>query len=342
MELRQLEYFVAVAEEGGFTRAAERVHISQSGVSAQVKALERELGAELFERSSRIARLTTAGAAALPHARRALDAATALRQSVDDVTGLLRGRLTAGMVTGCEVTPWFAALAAFHQEHPGIDIDLREDNSDRLVAGVLAGTVDIALVGTAGEPPRELASDVIVSEGLSAVVPPDHPLARNAGGRAVTPAELTAYPLVCLPEGTGVRTVLDRSCAAAGLRPTIVLAASAPGAVVDLGRRGLGVAVLSDSMAAAYPGLRAVPIDGITVPAVLALVRRPKPTPATAALLTHCRQTFADGTRPTAAGRDPGRKHAAAGRSLDQPATAADPRQAIPTADATTPDRYRE
>src|SRR4051812_40147525 len=101
MELRQLEYFVAVAEEANFTRAAARVHISQSGVSAQIRTLETELGAALFDRSGRVARLTEAGAAALPYARAALEAAADLRQSIDDVQGLLRGQLVVGMVTGC-------------------------------------------------------------------------------------------------------------------------------------------------------------------------------------------------------------------------------------------------
>src|SRR3954454_13743447 len=113
MELRQLEYFVAVAEEANFTRAAERVNISQSGVSAKIRALETALEAELFDRSTRAARLTAAGTAALPHARATLHAADALRQAVDDVSGLVRGRLTVGMVTACEVTPLFDALAAF-------------------------------------------------------------------------------------------------------------------------------------------------------------------------------------------------------------------------------------
>src|SRR3954449_11857480 len=113
MELRQLEYFLAVAEEANFTRAAQRVHISQSGVSAQVRALETELGAELIDRSGRVARLTEAGTAAVPYARSALDAAAALREGADAATGLSRGRLAVGMVTGCEVTPLFAAVAAF-------------------------------------------------------------------------------------------------------------------------------------------------------------------------------------------------------------------------------------
>src|ERR1700749_2491129 len=104
MELRQLEYLVAVAEEASFTRAAGRVHISQSGVSAQVRQLERELGATLIDRLSRSVRLTDAGTAALPQARAALAGGAAVPQSVDEVRGLVRGRLFFGMVTACTVT----------------------------------------------------------------------------------------------------------------------------------------------------------------------------------------------------------------------------------------------
>src|SRR5690606_24467823 len=136
MELRQLEYFVAVAEERNFTRAAERVHVSQSGISAQIRQLERELGATLFDRSTRTVTLTPAGRAALDHARAARAAAAAVDQAVSDVTGLLRGRPTVGMVIGCTLTPLFDALAAFHRAHPGVELSLWEDNSDRLVDGV--------------------------------------------------------------------------------------------------------------------------------------------------------------------------------------------------------------
>src|SRR5215217_7944150 len=98
MDLRQLEYFVAVAEEASFTRAAERVHISQSGVSAQVKQLERELGAELIDRTSRAATLTPAGKAALEPARAALASAGAVRRAVDEINDVIRGELVLGMV----------------------------------------------------------------------------------------------------------------------------------------------------------------------------------------------------------------------------------------------------
>jgi DNA-binding transcriptional LysR family regulator len=291
MELRQLEYFLAVAEEANFTRAAERVHISQSGVSAQIRALENELGASLFDRSGRVARLTDAGAAALPWARAALDAATDLRQAVDEVRGLVRGHLTIGMVTGCEVAPLFAALAAFHAEHPAIELELVEDNSDHLVAAVRTGAIDLALVGVAGAPPEHLAAQVIVSEGLVALAPPG---SAPAGSPSVSLTELTAYRLVTLPEGTGIRAVLDEACVAAGLTPDVALAASAPAAVAELAARGLGVAVLSASMAATFPRLTAVPIDGAGIAALLALVWRPQTSQAVAALLPHCRTAFAE------------------------------------------------
>jgi DNA-binding transcriptional LysR family regulator len=307
MELRQLEYFVAVVEEANFTRAAERVHISQSGVSAQVRQLERELGAELIDRSTRTATLTPAGAAALGPARAALAAADAVRQAVDDVNGLLRGRLALAMVTACTVTPLFDALAAFHRAHPGVEVELSEDTSDEMVAQVRAGLVDIALIGAAGDPPGDLESLVIVREGLVALALSDHPLvrpprARSGSRRSVTLAQLVAHPLVCLPPGTGIRTVLDRACAARDLTPTVALQATAPDAVVDLALRGLGVGILSASMTAALGpgdrGLTSTPVTGVGIDAVLALVWRPGANPALTELLRHLRTAFG---LPTAA-----------------------------------------
>jgi DNA-binding transcriptional LysR family regulator len=288
MDLRQLQYFVAVAEEANFTKAAERVHITQSGVSAQIRQFEKELGAELFDRTSRMVRLTDAGAAALPHARQALAAAEAVRRTIADVTGLVRGRLRLGMVTGCTVTPLFAALASFHQAFPRIEVALSEANSDLLIEDVRAGNVDIALVGAAGAMPADLASVTIVSEGLVALVPEGHALAAK---EEVKLRRLCAYPLLCLPPGTGIRSVLDQACAAQGIRPNIALQATAPGAVADLAARGMGVAVLSVSTAD-HPELTAVPITDVDVPALLGLVWRKEENTVLRALLPHCRRAF--------------------------------------------------
>ncbi|GAB2494119.1 LysR substrate-binding domain-containing protein [Streptosporangium sandarakinum] len=290
MELRQLEYFVAVAEERSFTRAAERVHISQSGVSAQIRRLERELGAELFDRSARVATLTVAGKAALEHARAALAAAGAAGRAVGEVTGLVRGRLTAGMVVGCTVTPLFEALAAFHRAHPGVEISLLEDGSDRLVEGVRTGALDLALAGTAALP-EGLETLTVVGERLVAAVPADHAL---AGRPRTTLAELCAHPLVCMPPGTGVRTVFDRACAARGLEPAVTLQASAPDAIADLAARGLAVAVLSASMTEHHRDrLVALPLDDVETPALLVLVWKSTSNPAVRELLAHARRAFA-------------------------------------------------
>jgi DNA-binding transcriptional LysR family regulator len=288
MELRQLEYLVAVADEANFTRAAERLRVSQPGVSAQIRQLERELGAELIDRSGRTATLTTAGEAALKHARAALGSVLAVRQAVDEVTSVVRGRLRIGMVTACTVTPLFDALAKFHSAHPGVEIALIEDNSDRLIDRVRAGLLDLALVATAGAPPAELHSLSIVSDGLVAAVPPDHPL---AGRPRTTLADVAAYPVICLPKGTGIRAVFDLACAEAGLLAEIALQASAPDAIANLAARGLGVAVLSESVVTGDRGLTALVIEDVAIPAVLALVWTAT-SPALGELLVRCRAAF--------------------------------------------------
>jgi DNA-binding transcriptional LysR family regulator len=289
-ELRQLRTFVAVAEERNFTRAAERVHISQSGVSAQIRQLERELGAELFDRSARTATLTVAGKAALEHARAALASADAVGQAVSEVTGLIRGRLTVGMVIGCTVTPLFDALAAFHRAHPGVEISLLEDNSDQLVERVRAGTLHLGLVGTAAPAPEGLEALTVVAEPLVVAVPAGHPLARR---RRVTLADVVAHPVVCMPPGTGVRTVLDQACAGQNLRPAVALEVSAADAIADLAGRGLAAAVLTESMAARHSDrLTARPIDDVRTSVLLALVWKGGHSPAVRALLRHCRQAL--------------------------------------------------
>jgi DNA-binding transcriptional LysR family regulator len=195
------------------------------------------------------------------------------------------------MVTACMVTPLFDALAAFRLAHPGVEISLSEDNSDRLVEGVRSGDPDIALVGVAGAPPEGLRSITIVSERVVAVVPAGHPLGRRQ--RQATLADVCAEPIICLPAGTGIRTVFDDACSVAGIRPTIALQAAAPGAVAELAARGLGVAILSQSTAPADDDrLRTVLIVDIPTPSLLALVWTTTENPALQALLRCCRDSF--------------------------------------------------
>jgi DNA-binding transcriptional LysR family regulator len=290
MELRQLEYLVAVAEQANFTRGAERAHVSQSGISAQIRQLERDLGADLFDRSSRSVALTAAGEAAIGHARAALAAAGALRQAVDEVNGLVRGQLTVGMVTACTVAPLFDALSAFHLAYPGIGITLAEDHSDRLVEHVRSGSADLALIGAAGDLPEGVGGQIVISEHLVAAVPAGHTL---AGRPEVGLAELAGYPIISMPVGTGVRAVFDQACAEGSLRPDVALQASAPSAVADLAVRGLGVAIFSATMAASYSDrLTAVPIASVGTPSLLALVWSNSPSVALREFLRYIREAF--------------------------------------------------
>lgn len=246
MDLRQLEYFVAVAEEGSFTAGARRVHISQSGVSAQIRQLERELGQALLRRTSRSVGLTDAGESFLPHARAAIAAAASARAAVDELAGLVRGHVDVGMVNGCALPVLAELLAAFHTRHPAIELSLVEADSVDLVAAVHRGELDLALIGAAGGPTAGLQAIVIDDEPVVAAVAPDHPLATK---RSLTLRTLLDQPLISLPRGTGVRTALEEGAAAIAREPLVVFQASALGMVAQLAARGLGVGILPESVA---------------------------------------------------------------------------------------------
>jgi DNA-binding transcriptional LysR family regulator len=294
MELRQLEYFIAVAGEENFTRAAKRVHISQSGVSAQIRKLELELdlGATLFDRSGRTATLTAAGAAALEHVRSVFASLDAVRQAVNEVTGLIEGQLVVGMITGCTVQGLFDTLADFHRDHPGIAITLVEDNSGPLTERVRSGELDLALIGTAGAPPAGLGALVLTSEPIVAAVPFDHLLSTQD---RITLLELSAFPIVCMPEGTAPRAMFDQACATNAVKPKVELQASAPDAVADLAVRGLGVAILTESMFANHKDrLKALVIDDVVGTVGLALIWTTSRSPALEEFLLRSREAFVD------------------------------------------------
>ena len=309
MELHQLEYFVAVAEEASFTRAASRVHVAQPGVSAQVRRLESELGQQLLDRSGRSVRLTEVGSAVLPFARAALDAVANARLAVDDLAGLVRGQVTVGMVSGCALPALAELLAGFHDRHPGVAIALVEDNSDRLVDRLRDGRLDLALIGWAEQTPADIDSVVLVDEELVAVVAPGHPLAgtgtgagtgagagARAGAGAITIRQLRDLPLVSLPRGTGVRAALDAACAAAGFTPRIVFEASALPMVVELAGRGLGLAVVPASIPNG-PGILRLTDPQLRSRLELAWPSAPAANPAARALFEQAR-TLGPAGRP--------------------------------------------
>ena len=153
------------------------------------------------------------------------------------------------MVTACTIVTLFDVLADFHQRYPGIEVALNEDSSDLLIDGVLSGRFDIALLGTAVDLPAGIESEIVADEALVAAVPIGHPL---GGVQSIPLANLAPYPLITLPTGAGVRTAFDTACAAAGVKVQVTLEASAPDVIAGLSERGLGVAILSETMASAH------------------------------------------------------------------------------------------
>jgi DNA-binding transcriptional LysR family regulator len=284
MELHQLEYLVAVAEEASFTKAAARVHVAQPGVSAQIRRLERELGHELFDRSGRSVRPTEACAAVLPLARAALSAVAEIGAVADELRGVMRGHVAVGMMTSCPPDVITGALAAFHEHHPGLDITLIEAPSADLLAGLREGALDLAVIGFASLPARGIHAEIINDDVLVAAVNGHHALASRT---SMSLRMLVDLDLICLPRGSGIRAGLDEGCAAARLQARVALEASNPEVVADLAALGLGVAVLPESYACTRDDLHLVRLSRPTLRARVGVVWRAdgRLSPAASALI---------------------------------------------------------
>lgn len=269
MEIGQLRYFVAVVDHGSFTAAAQRLHVSQSGISAQLAKLERELGHDLLVRGPRNVRLTHAGQALLPRARDAIRAIEGVRQSADELSDLIQGHVRLGMIAGCTIPGFLDAVATFHREHPGVSVELVEDTSDRLQQRTLAGELDLGLISHAGPVLDGLAAESVSNERLAVITPADHRLA----GAEPRLRDLHEETVLCIPPGTGIRTAFEQSCARVGLEAQVDLSGSNPETLLGLTARGLGVCVLAGSMARGT-ALVATTIVDAEVRAGLALVVR--------------------------------------------------------------------
>ena len=243
MELRHLEYFVAVAEERNFTRGAARLHIVQSAVSAAVKTLERELGAALLDRNSKRVLLTEAGTALLPYARAALDAARDAQDAVDEVRGGLRGTLRIGTMTSIRLIDMPALLGEYHRRHPGVQLrtSAAPSGSKGLIEALAERRLDLAFVSQPGPSPSGIAVRDLASSVLDLVVAADDPL---AGQSTVSLPQLADRDFIDSPVGYGNRAVADRAFEAAGLRRNVSIEISDIATGAAYVRHGLGVALL--------------------------------------------------------------------------------------------------
>lgn len=256
MELRQLEHFVALAEEKHFTRAAKRVHIVQSGLSASIRALETELGTKLFDRTTRRVELTEAGRAALAEARRALAAVTATREAVASVDELERGQLSVGIMQSHGVFDLPAILGDFHREHPGIELHLRQAPSDMLAELVQTRELDVAFTSLL-RTPAGLVRTSLLRERFTMVCHEEHPLASS---KRVSLARLAEEDFIEGAAEWTSRTIVDRVFAAAALERHVICQVNDTATLLDLVAHGIGIAVVPRPRQTDRYAVRCVPI----------------------------------------------------------------------------------
>ncbi|HVL31535.1 MAG TPA: LysR family transcriptional regulator [Solirubrobacteraceae bacterium] len=294
MELRQLRYLIAVAEEQHFTRAAAREHVAQPALSQQIRRLEAELGLTLVQRTTRRVAMTQAGELLVARARRALAELDAAAAELQSLAGVQAGRLSVGALHTMGPVDLSLLLSSFHRSHPGIELTVREQSSEELAEMLRDDEIDLAFLSvTERIQSRGLKLHPLVSEELVAVLSGDHPL---AGRRRVGLAELADDTFVSFREGARLRELLISAAGAAGFRPRIALESNESRRIRSLVSRGLGVALLPRSDAEG-PGAD-VAVCALSGPALrrdvtLASREQRRPSPAAQAFLALTLQTFA-------------------------------------------------
>lgn len=259
MDMRHLRYVVALGASRHFTRAAEALGIAQPALSQAVAALERDLGVVLFERTSRSVRPTTAGTAFLAAAARILGDVAALRDTMSEFAGLLRGRVVVGTLQVYGEMTMPRVVGAFHRVHPGVDIVLIHDMTGVMLAKMRASELDVALVNVADftlHPDLDFVR--VEDDELAIAVPPQHPLADR---RTIAFEDLRNESFVSFRPGSGLHATLLEAAQRAGFTPHIVCETGDTIALRSLVAEGLGVALLSR----AYLSMPGPPVAALEV-----------------------------------------------------------------------------
>jgi DNA-binding transcriptional LysR family regulator len=261
VELRQLEYFLAVVEEGSFTAAAGRLYMGQSSLSASLLSLERELGTELFIRGRRGTELTDAGRALLHPARAALAETERARDAVAEVTGLLRGSVHIAAVPlprGVDVAD---TILGFQSEHPGVDVHVLPAAPQGMVDLVSDGQVDFAIGPRTPRVGPALRFTPLISTPLTLVCPPTH---RLAGVREAAPADVVGEPIVDLARGWWSRTLFDAWARQSDSRRRVRLEINEWLPLLSMVQRGIGIGYGPEACIdhETFPGLATATLAG--------------------------------------------------------------------------------
>jgi LysR family transcriptional regulator, transcription activator of glutamate synthase operon len=288
VELRQLRSVEAVARHRHFTRAADELHVAQSALSHQIRRLEQELGTPLFERTSRRVTPTEAGLAIAARARRVLAEVDGAREEVDELRGVLRGRIRIGPLLPAGGVDVPGLLARFSQAHPGVEVSLREGVAADMLRFLAADELDAAFCLLAGTIPDELAVERLSQDEVVAAFAPDHapPAPR------VTVADVARRPIVAPRRGSAITSVLDERFAAAGEPLRLALESGDPFLLRSLAARGFATAILPRSLTALEgPPLAVRSLDpAVELPVALVWRRDRDAPPAARAFIEFVRE----------------------------------------------------
>jgi LysR family hydrogen peroxide-inducible transcriptional activator len=276
MELHQLRYFCAVARTGSFTRAAEEEGVAQPTLSQQVKRLEDDLGLPLFERRGRSVRLTAGGELLLPQARGVLRQLSDARRSVLELRGGVRGRLVVGSIP--TITPYLLAprVQDFQAQFPEVQLHLVENLTARLVEGLQAGDIDVAVLSLPLAQPDLICSEIL-RERLLLALPEGHPL---AAAREVDARDVRDQRMLVLREGHCFREEALRVCRRARLRVGDVFESDQFASIFALVAAGFGISVVPEMAAPAAAGCSLAPLRGGVRRIGYAQIKRPFVPPA--------------------------------------------------------------
>ena len=257
MELRQLEHFVAVAEERSFTRAAQRANIVQSGLSMSIRALEEEIGTKLFERSTRGIVLTPAAEAMLPEARRAIAAVASARVAVDATEGLLRGSLRVGVAQATDPHRVAKLLGRFNEDYPGVIVRVIQGNGTTLLDGVIEGKLDMAICGKPIVCPDSVTTIPLMRGRFVFACGPKHPLASQ---EKVKLSDLAHERFIEMNRGWVSRQHTDHAFGLAGIKRNIICEVDDVVLMLQMIEEHLGVGILGGGATGKHAGIKYVPI----------------------------------------------------------------------------------
>jgi DNA-binding transcriptional LysR family regulator len=299
MDLRQLRYLVALAEERHFTRAAAREHVAQPALSQQIRRLEDELGIPLVERTTRYVRITDAGELLVARARRIMAELDAAYAELAAAKGAETGRVSVGTMHTMGPIDLSLILAIFHQRHRGVELTVREEASEDLAQMIRDDKLDLAFLSvTERVESHGLALHQLVSEELVVLLPPGHRLAERSSVRM---AELCDEEFISYRPGARLRELLFSAGRQAGFEPRVKLESNESQRIRRLVARGMGVAILPRSDAIG-PGAE-IAVVALTEPPLsrditLAWRQERRHPPAVTEFLALAQETFGEEARP--------------------------------------------